>query len=215
MNQVDELERSILARAEQLATQYRERAKRNRDSILREAAEKRRMRERREQAIAKAMGERAYRQQVQASELKMQSQLDRMRWNLVQAVQRRIEERMQGFVDDEAAYLDYLQALIATAVADIEADEIDVLANHEDRQRLLHRWERLAKALPKAHVRLAEEPIETLGGVLVRSRDNRIRIDNTFEGRFARLEARIAQVILERLLPGGLETGSVFAGKGP
>jgi len=212
VNQVEELERSILARAEELANQYRERAKRNRDSILREAAEKRRMRERREEAIAKAMGERAYRQRVQASELKMQSQLDRMRWNLVQAVQRRIEERMQGFVNDEAAYLDHLQALIAAAAANIEADEVDVLVNREDRRRLAARWEAITQDLPTPSVRLAEEPIETLGGVLVRSRDNRIRVDNTFEGRLARLESRIAQVILERLLPGGLETGSFFSG---
>lgn len=215
MNQVEELERSILARAEALASQYRERAKRNRDSILRDAAEKRRLREQREEAIAKAMGERAYRQQVQASELKMQSQLDRVRWNLVQSVRRRIEERMRRFVDDEAAYLEYLQALIATAVASIEADEIDVLANREDRERLAPRWEALVKTLPKPGVRLAEAPIETLGGVLVRSRDNRIRVDNTFEGRLARLESRIAQVILERLLPGALETGPLFSGSGP
>ena len=34
----------------------------------------------------------------------------------------------------------------------------------------------------------------------------------TFEGRLARLRARLQQVILERLLPGGLDTGNLFGG---
>ena len=49
-------------------------------------------------------------------------------------------------------------------------------------------------------------------GARVASADNRIRVDNTFEGRLERLRARIQQVILERLLPGGLDTGNLFGG---
>jgi V/A-type H+/Na+-transporting ATPase subunit E len=48
--------------------------------------------------------------------------------------------------------------------------------------------------------------------VLVMSDDGRIRVDNTFEGRMARLRLRIQQAILERLVPNGFETGSVFSG---
>ena len=40
MTQVEDLERAILARAERLAAEFRERANRGRDSILREAAER-------------------------------------------------------------------------------------------------------------------------------------------------------------------------------
>jgi V/A-type H+-transporting ATPase subunit E len=46
----------------------------------------------------------------------------------------------------------------------------------------------------------------------VSSTDERIRVDNTFEGRLERLRQRIQQVILERLLPGGLETGNLYGG---
>jgi V/A-type H+-transporting ATPase subunit E len=46
----------------------------------------------------------------------------------------------------------------------------------------------------------------------VESEDGRIRVDNTFEGRLERLRARIQQAILERLLPGGLDTGNLFGG---
>ena len=61
-------------------------------------------------------------------------------------------------------------------------------------------------------IRLAADPIETLGGLLVRSEDNRIRIDNTFEGRRERLRLRIQQEILERLLPSTFEAGNLFTG---
>ena len=40
MNQVEELERALIARAERLASAYREMTQRSRDTILREAAER-------------------------------------------------------------------------------------------------------------------------------------------------------------------------------
>jgi V/A-type H+/Na+-transporting ATPase subunit E len=61
-------------------------------------------------------------------------------------------------------------------------------------------------------VTLSKEPIETLGGVLVTSRDQRIRVDNTYEGRLERLRPAVQQVILERLLPSGFDTGNLFSG---
>jgi hypothetical protein len=97
VNQVQELEQAILARAERLATEYRERAQRSRDGILRDASERLRLREQREESIAKALGERTFRQQVQANELKMQSHLDRVRWNLVTDVQQRLRRRFERF----------------------------------------------------------------------------------------------------------------------
>ena len=213
MDQAKELEQAILARAERLADEFRDRAKRSRDAILREAAEKLRLREQREEAIAKSLGERTYRQQVQAEELKMQSQLDRVRWNLVRDVEARLAERMQKQTADEDSYLQTLIGFIAAAVAQIERDAQTVHANARDRKLLAARWQTIAQALPAdKQVRLAEDPIEALGGVLVTSDDGRIRVDNTFEGRMARLRAQIQHSILERLLPSGFDTGNIFGG---
>ncbi len=213
MNQVQELEQAILARAERLAAELGERASRSRDSILREASERLRLREAREEAIAKSLGERTFRQRVQASELKMQTTLDRLRWNLVQDVERRLADRMRAFMQDEPAYGHWLSALIETAAAEIERDSILVCANPRDHQRLFARWDSIAEHLPEGHsAALEDTPIETLGGVLVLSEDRRIRVDNTFEGRLARLRPRIQQSILERLLPGGFDTGNLFTG---
>jgi V/A-type H+/Na+-transporting ATPase subunit E len=213
VNQVQELEQAILARAERLAAELSERGNRSRDSILREAAERLRLREAREESIAKSLGERTFRQRVQASELKMQTNLDRLRWDLVQDVERRLADRMRIFMQDELAYSSWLQALIASAAGQIERKNVIVSANPRDHQRLFARWDSIDQHLPKGHsAALADSPIETLSGVLVASEDGLIRVDNTFEGRLARLRARIQQTILERLLPSGFDTGNLFTG---
>ena len=212
MNQVQALEQAILQRAERLATEFRERGNRSRDSILRESAERLRLREEREESIAKTLGERTLRQLVQASELKMQGHLDLMRWNLVQAVERRLQERMRVFMEDESVYGDWLQALVVGAAAVIEQPQISVSANTADRRRLQARWDAIVQAAPPGHtLTLADDPIDTLGGVLLMSGDGRIRIDHSFDGRLVRLRPRVQQVILERLLPGGFETGNLFS----
>lgn len=213
VNQVQELEQAILARAERLATEYRERAQRSRDSILREAAERLRLREQREESIAKALGERTFRQQVQANELKMQSQLDRMRWNLVTDVLQQLRGRFEQFKQDEDVYLETLAGYLAEAAAEIESTELIARLNAQDYHRLEPKWAEIArKAAPDKTILLDPEPAQTLGGVLVHSKDGRIRVDNTFEGRLARLQSQIQQVILERLLPSGFDTGNVFGG---
>jgi V/A-type H+-transporting ATPase subunit E len=213
LNQVQELEQAILARAERLAAEYRDRAQRSRDNILRAASDRLRLREEREEAIAKALGERTFRQQVQANELKLQSHLDRVRWNLVTDVERRLGERMDAFRRDDPAYLDLLSAYLAQAAGEIESDDLVTAVNRQDLSRLRHGWEEIAaSAAPGKSLRLSAEPIETVGGVLVRTADNRIRVDNTFEGRLERLSQRVQQVILERLLSMGPESGNLFGG---
>jgi V/A-type H+-transporting ATPase subunit E len=213
VNQVQELERAILARAERLASEYRDRAQRSRDNILREASERLRLREQREEAIAKALGERTFRQEVQASELKLQSQVDRMRWNLVRDVERHLKARMQALMDDEATYLALLQNLLAAAAGQIQGTDLVVEANAADHKRLAATWGAFSEAAaPGRRLTLAEDPINTLGGVLVRDTDNTMRVDNTFEGRLDRLRPRVQQVILERLLPSGFDTANLFTG---
>nr|WP_207173387.1 V-type ATP synthase subunit E family protein [Halochromatium glycolicum] len=202
-----------MARAERLASEYRERAQRSRDNILRDAAEKLRLREQREEAIAKTLGDRAYRQQVQAEELKLQSHLDLVRWNLVRDVESRLAEQMEAHRKDSTAYLKTLQGFIQTALTEMERSQVILRANSADLKLLTKQWDRVAETLPAdTQANLDENPIETLGGVMIESSDGKIRVDNTFEGRLARLRSRLQQVILERLVPSGFDTGSIFGG---
>jgi len=211
--QAHHLEQAILARAERLAEEFRERGRRGSDAILREAAEKLRLREQREEGIAKALGERAYRQQVQARELDMQSELDRARWELMRSVKDQLETRMRAHIADEAAYLVTLRGLVDAAVREIDRPELRVRANARDRDLLRRYWAEIQAAAPAGKtLHLDEEPIDTLAGVIVTDADHRLRVDNSFEGRVARLRSRIRQTILERLIPSGFDTGSLFSG---
>jgi V/A-type H+-transporting ATPase subunit E len=134
--------------------------------------------------------------------------MDLLRWNLVQGVMERLAERMRQLAQDEEAYLPLLQAYVAEGAEAIERDQLVAELNGTDLKRLQPGWEAFLQAagVTKA-VQLGPDPIETLGGVLIRSTDNRIRLNNTFEGRLQRLHERLHQQIVERLLPSGSKAG--------
>lgn len=212
MNQVLQLEQAILARAEQLANQFAEQAQKTRETVLREAAERLRQRESREEAAARGLGDRHYRQRVQAAELRLQSHLDRVRWNLVRGVEARLEDRMGELMRDGNAYREHLIGLLREGAREMGTGAIVVRGNLEDRQALTAVIEQLKPELPDHELALGERPIETLAGVLLTSHDGRIRVDNTFEGRLARLRPQIQRVILERMFPASLESANPFTG---
>jgi len=212
VNQVLELEQAILARAQQLADQFTEQAQKTRDTVLREAAERLRQRESREEAIARAMGERQYRQRVQAAELRLQSNLDRVRWNLVRGVEARLEERMRALIEDEKAYREHLLGLLREGAREMGPVSLAVRANAADREYLAGVIDQLRADLPEHELTIDDRPLDTVAGVLLLSRDGRIRVDNTFEGRSARLRPHLQRVILERMFPASLESGNPFTG---
>ena len=202
MNQVEELESAILARAEGLAGEYRERAERSRDRILREAAEQLRLREEREVLIAKSLADRTYRRRVQSSELKLHAHMDHMRWNLVRGVEQRLRERMEEYLEREPEYFRVLQGYLAQGARLIEREELVAELSARDQKRLQGKWETFVReAAADKRITLSPDPRDTLGGVLIRTSDGHIRLDNTFEGRRERLRSRLHQIILERLIP--------------
>ncbi len=211
MKQVHDLESAILNQARRLAAEYLQRAKQSRDNILREANERLRLREEREVLVAKAMADRLYRRTVQASELKLQKEMDHLRWALVRDVEDRLLDRAKQLAKDEETYLPLLQQFLAQGGKAIPADELVAEVNSHDHERIAADWEKFAlQAAPEKRVLLSRDPIECSGGVLIRSRDNRVRIDNTFEGRLERLRDPIRQVIVERLLVSAGDQGTLF-----
>ncbi|MCP3867915.1 MAG: V-type ATP synthase subunit E [Gammaproteobacteria bacterium] len=208
LDEVKQLEAAILERAERLAREYRGRAERGRDHILRDAHEQLKLREEREVLLAKAQAERTYRRRVQANELALHKQMDHLRWNLVEGVRERLVEPIQALTGDDERYLPFLAALLARGAGAIEQQELTAEVNARDQKRLGNDWAGFAaKAVPGKRILLSETPIATLGGIMVRSNDNRIRVDNTFEGRMQRLQGKLHQLIIERLLPGSRENG--------
>ncbi|MGD2082792.1 MAG: V-type ATP synthase subunit E family protein [Chromatiales bacterium] len=202
MDKVSELETAILERASHLAEEYRQRAQRGRENILDDAHERLHLREEREVLLAKAKAERTYRRMVQANELRLDAQMDRLRWELVQCVRERMADRFKALMDDRERYLKLLGEFLAQGAAAIPGSALVVELNRRDHEAVEATWaDFIAEAVPDREVELGPECPECLGGLLVRTPDNRMRVDNTFDGRMRRLDHRILQTIVERLLP--------------
>jgi V/A-type H+-transporting ATPase subunit E len=202
VSQVEALEKAILERAEMMAQECQNRAQAGRKNILREASDRLHLREEKETLLAKSLADRAYLRTVQADELKLRSKMDHMRWNLVEVVIDRLSERMRAMAEDENRYFEWLSQLMSQAASQIEEPVLEVSVNAEDLPRLKQRWAMLTdKLVAGKEFKLLDHSIETVGGCLITSRDKRVQIDHTFEGRLSRLERNIHQAIVERLLP--------------
>jgi V/A-type H+/Na+-transporting ATPase subunit E len=202
VNQVEALEKAILDRAQMMADECAHRAEAGRKNILREASERLHLKEEKETLLAKSLADRAYLRKVQADELKLRSKMDQMRWNLVQVVIDRLQERMKALTQDETRYFNLIKALLKQAAGQIEQDTLEVSVNQEDLRRLKPQWAELTQELaPGKQFQLLEKSINTVGGCLVSTPDKRVQIDHTFEGRLSRLERKIHQALVERLLP--------------
>ena len=193
-SQLVALERAIMARAEDLAQEFHDKAKRQKDTILRDAAERLHMAEEREVLVAKAEAERHFRRVTQASELKLQARLDQLRWEMVQTVQTRLTERMQKLCADHTVYRAWLVEMIRQAAALLPAGDLTAEVNADDLSWLSTQWQALAtEAAPERTIHLAEKATWGSGGVKLRTADNRAQVDNRFEGRISRLEAEIGR----------------------
>jgi len=210
MDQVRELEIAILSQARKLATVYREGAQRSQEQILQEARQRIQQRKQQETLRAQALAERSYRRLLQANELKLQREMDILRWNLVEGVMERLQERMLELMADRSRYLPLLRSWLDRAADAIERPALVAEVNSTDLEWLRGEWGPFSRAAA-AHkqITLATTPLQTVGGILVRSDDNRIRIDNTFEGRMERLSLRLHQVATRHLLADNGESGDV------
>jgi V/A-type H+-transporting ATPase subunit E len=212
-NQLQALESAIMERAKELAQEFHDKANRQRDIILRDAADSLQMAEERELMAIKDEAERHFHRVTQAGELKMQSRLDQLRWELVQTVQSRLTEHMKAFCRDLRVYRAWLTKMVRDAAAVLPAGDLVAQVNADDLLWLSDEWSDLvAEAAPQRTILLADEPIRGLGGIRVRSADNRAQVDNRFEGRLARFAADIQRVILRELFPADISASARSGG---
>ena len=197
---IEELEEALLERARKLADEYLARAQRARQHILEDAQERLHLREQQAVVRAQAEAERFYRRQIQASELQLQKRMDQLRWGLVQSVLKDASRRLEEYAADRDRYEETLAMLTRVAATSIERESLVAEMNARDLEWLQPRWEAFVERLQlDKRIELHPRPLDCSGGALVRSHDNRIRVDNTFEGRMERLEAQMLQVVTERL----------------
>lgn len=212
-DQVASLEQAIFERAKTLADEHLRQAQRARERILTDSSDRLRLMEEKEMLLAKNRAEREYRRLVQSSEIRMQADMDRLRWGLVQSVMQGVNSRLKTLQADDESGLALLKSLLVEAAQAIERDELVARLSDFDQRRVGDRWAKEFRvAVPGKTVELSSEACPCSGGVLVESVDGRISVDNTFEGRMARLEADLERVILERLFATAGQMGTLFHG---
>ena len=200
--QIQALENAIMVRAKELAQEFQDKAAHQRDTLLRDAAERLHLAEEREVLAAKAEAERHFRRVTQASELKLQARLDQLRWELVKTVEGRLHQRMEALRKDRNAYRDWLVEMIREAADALPAGELNAEMGADDLDWVAAEWDQLVeRAAPGRTIRLATRPCPGDGGIRVYSADNRAQLDNRFEGRLARYRQAIQRTILQRLFP--------------
>jgi V/A-type H+-transporting ATPase subunit E len=210
--QAANLEASLIARADRLAQELQASAASRRKEILAETNERLHQREAHEILAASTAADTLQRQQVQSAEIRLQGELDHMRWTLVQAVLTQLDEALISLAGDEKKYLAILAGFIAAGAQAIDASTIVVALNAQDLARLNKRWESFSKDLaPGKVLQLSEHALLCSGGAMLHDSENRVRVNQTFEGRKQRMNETIIQVVMERLFPvstaGGLQHG--------
>jgi V/A-type H+-transporting ATPase subunit E len=197
---INDLESAMLERADRLAEEYLERANDERERIIHEENERLHLREEREVLAAKATAERLFRRRTQAEEIQLQEKIDQLRWKLIQSVKQGLLERLDKLAENEKKYIPLLERLLVHAAQAIDDDELEADLNARDLKRLQADWEAFTKrAVPSKSIRLNPDPCTCTGGIRLRTIDNRILVNATFEGRIERFEDELHQVIMERL----------------
>lgn len=194
------LEGALLAHAHKLAEEYLEDARTVERQILDDSTQQLRSDEERQVLAAKARAERLYQQRMQAAELELRGEFERTAWSLIVAVVAALPGRLIALAQDEARYLPMLGRWLREGAQAIEDERLIVRANGRDLTLLRREWPHLSDHAAGKTVQLSADPIDSLGGVLVSSADDRIRVDNTFEARLERLDEQIRREVFRVLI---------------
>jgi V/A-type H+-transporting ATPase subunit E len=202
-SQVSQLETALLKQAKSLAHEELHNAEVVCNRIRSEAAARMKLLEEREILSAKSDAERLFRRRVQAEEAHLSGELDRLRWTLSEAVISKVKEALVELARDPDRYIPQLSEFLAEAARALPDGTLVAEVNAADLNRLHSQWEDFArKAAPGRKVLLASHGLPSIGGMLIRTEDNRVRLDQTFEARMTRLQDDIARCAMEKLFSG-------------
>ncbi|MEM3607603.1 MAG: V-type ATP synthase subunit E family protein [Candidatus Bathyarchaeia archaeon] len=133
---------------------------------------------------------------------------------LVQSVLKAAEEKLRRIAEGETGggwkYSEVFFHLLKEAVSGLGEDEVVVSANSRDLSHLTRNMDRIGERLSRElgrRVKLvaADEPINCIGGVVVRSMDGLRLYNNTLDGRLLKVREALKGKILRRIL--GSEEG--------
>ena len=144
------------------------------------------------------------RQLLQGARLRLDADTDRLRWALAQDVLSEMRARLDKLPDDSRRYRAALSHYLAEAAVAIPENDLVAELLPRDIEALRSGWDVLvAQAAPGRQVTLISLQGFATGGMRVTNLAGSVRLDNTFEGRLARMENTLLTAIMETLFTGG------------
>ncbi len=196
----EKLEGLLFAQAMNLAAQHLEKGRQTSEQIKHELQTKlQRLREGEEQSFQHE-AEQLCRQIMQTSKIRLDTEMDRLHWALVQGVLADVRKRLEKIPDNPGRYHKVLENYLAEAASAIPEGDLVAELSPRDIEGLRPVWKDLAaRAASGRKLELAPLAEHTIGGVMVRSGDGRVRVNNTFEGRLARMQDEVLSTIMDTL----------------
>lgn len=213
-DQVKALQQAILQRAHKLADEHIKQGQMTRSRIIQDTREKIKLMEQKELLAAKLQSEREYQRQVQASELRVQAELDRNRWGLVQAILDKVLRELARLANDDSRYQTVFENLLRQGAEKTGLPRLVATVNSQDMSRFGDKWEAMVKKCcgDGTKIKLNPEASRCSGGVKLVSEAGDVMIDNTFEGIITRRDEALQRIIFERLFSTVSARGMTFDG---
>jgi len=136
------------------------------------------------------------------TELQYKKALMNKRGELLSNVYNQVESRLKNLAKGKSKDHDYklvLEKLVIEGVSAIGGTEVIITANKNDMDYINKNIKKIGKNIEGVTLKLDDNPIETLGGVVIKNASGTKIFYNTFEGRLARAvrgtESRIAKML--------------------
>ena len=199
---IDALAKALLSRARQLADEELKLAEHERERLLTRARQRTDQQRQFIEAQARQEAERAYRQQVQRSELNIRARIAQLRWTLINEVINELTGELEKLHADPSRYHELLLQLLHEACQAMPDKKLIAQLNNHDYTAYQQEWgQMLETSACRQAIELSEQRCECSGGVLIRNQADDIRFDNTFEARLERLRLEIQRRISKILFP--------------
>lgn len=200
----ERLEGLLYAQAMNMAEEHMERGRQASEQIKRETqAGLQRLKEG-EELRYQLEAEQLCRQILQTSKLRLDTELDRLRWAMVQDVLAEVRKRLNRLPQHPDRYHKILERFLAEAASAMPEGDLVAELDPRDIESLRGIWDSLVqRAAPGRKVSLVSLAEHTGGGMMVRTADGRLRVNNTFDGRLARMQDEMLGTIVDKLFNSG------------
>jgi V/A-type H+-transporting ATPase subunit E len=197
------LAEDILKEAEEKAATIIKEAKEQANAIIDAARINAEEEEKRKLAEATAKGQQIYREILAQAKVESKKEILKKKELLIKEAFKEAEERLRKH-SLAAEYKEDLIRITVNACKKLDATDVVITANQRDLKTLKSSKETIERELERGNRKIKisfGEPIQTAGGVRVKTADGRIEVDETFEGiiqkQFELLRVKVAKILFE------------------